>query len=70
MVAGFHTGRRVISDFCRVAAIHGLLPDDEGIREHNVVSGLTRQWEEDRGMEDVIERKQWLVVARLRWAPS
>jgi len=70
MVAGLHTGRSVISNFFRVAGSRGLVPDDNGIEEHNVVNGITRGWEEERGIEDLVERKQWLVVARLKWCLS
>ena len=67
MVAGLHTGRSVISNFFRVAGSRGLVPDDNGIEEHNVVNGITRGWEDERGVEDLVERKQWLVVTRLKW---
>lgn len=66
MIAGFHTGRAVLAEFFRIAALHSLIPDDDRI-EYNVVSGVSRPWEDDRGAEDVIERKQWLVVAKLKW---
>jgi EEF1A N-terminal glycine/lysine methyltransferase len=70
VVAGLHTGRSVISNFFRVAGSRGLLPDDSGIEEHNVFNGITRGWKEGRGMEDLVERKQWLIVTRLKWCLS
>jgi EEF1A N-terminal glycine/lysine methyltransferase len=68
MVAGLHTGRSVLSNFFRVAASKGLIPDDEDILEHNVTSEEARPWQAERIGEDVVERKQWLVLARLRWS--
>jgi EEF1A N-terminal glycine/lysine methyltransferase len=67
VVAGLHTGRSVISNFFRIAGSRGLIPDDNGITEHNVVDGRERTWKEQRRTEDVVERKQWLVVSQLRW---
>lgn len=67
-VAGLHTGRSVLSNFFRVAVSKGLIPDDEDILEHNVTSEETRPWQAERIGEDIVERKQWLVVARLRWS--
>jgi hypothetical protein len=67
MVAGLHTGRTTLSSFFQIAESQGLVPDDYGVREHNVVSGRDRPWAKERGTEDAIERKQWLIIARLRW---
>ena|SRR5271155_852529 len=67
VVAAFHTGRSVLSNFLRTAGLQRLIPDDCGIQEYNIIDGSTRLWKEDRGMEDIVERKQWLIVARLQW---
>ena len=68
IVAGMHTGRSVVSNFFRIAALYELIPDNDGIKEHNVVSGITRPWKDNRGAEDIVERKQWLIVAKLSWS--
>lgn len=67
MVAGLHTGRSILSNFLQVAASRGLVPDDENVVEHNVTNQKTRLWRAERTGEDIVERKQWLVVAGLRW---
>ena len=67
VIAGFHTGRFILANFFCIAASEGLIPDEEDIMEYNVTTQKTRPWKEDRIDEDVIERKQWLVVALLRW---
>jgi predicted nicotinamide N-methyase len=66
-VAGLHTGRSVIANFFRVAASQGLTPGEDGITEHNVINGCNRPWKEERGKEDTVVMKRWLIVARLRW---
>ena len=70
VVAGLHTGRCVLSNFFQVAASEDLIPDDEDIIEHNVTTQKTRPWRAERIGEDLVERKQWLVVAQLRWSNS
>jgi EEF1A N-terminal glycine/lysine methyltransferase len=67
IVAGLHTGRTILSSFFKVAESQSLIPDDYGVREYNVLYGRDRPWTEMRGTEDAIERKQWLIIARLRW---
>lgn len=67
-IAGFHTGRaKVASFFEQTIAQHGLEVDD--IFELDV-NGVRRPWaaERDGGREDIVERKKWLVLARLRRA--
>lgn len=66
IIAGLHTGRTILSSFFKVAESQGLVPDDYGVREYNVACGRDRPWTEER-TEDEIERKQWLIIARLRW---
>lgn len=68
LVAGLHTGRAVLASFFEIAASSGLVPDEHGISEHSVITGGQRIWKEDRGSEDSVERKQWLVVTRLKWS--
>ncbi|KAH0563537.1 hypothetical protein GP486_001893 [Trichoglossum hirsutum] len=65
VVAGFHTGRANLARFFDVAVEEGLVV--EVILERDA-EGNERAWEEDREMEDVIERKKWLVIAAM--APS
>jgi EEF1A N-terminal glycine/lysine methyltransferase len=67
IVAGLHTGRVVMSHFFHTAQLNHLVPDDEGIVEQSVIDGSTRDWQEDRGVEDVVERKQWLIIVKLKW---
>ena len=66
IVAGLHTGRGVLSHFFGVARENGLVSDEEGIQEKNVMDGTMRCWDENRE-EDVIERKKWLIIAKLKW---
>ena len=70
VVAGLHTGRSVLAAFFRIAASEGLIPDDQDVIEHNVTTQKTRPWKAERVGEDLVERKQWLIVARLRWNDS
>ena len=67
LVAGIHTGRAVLSHFFHIAELTQLGPDDDGIVEYCVIDGSTRPWRKDRGPEDVLERKRWLIVAKLKW---
>jgi EEF1A N-terminal glycine/lysine methyltransferase len=67
IIAGIHTGRSVLSSFFNVARSHGLEPDDEGIQEYNVLTRTSQSWKEERSEEDMIQRKQWVIIARLRW---
>jgi nicotinamide N-methyltransferase len=62
MIGGFHTGRSCMSRFLSVAKDHGLNVDTVHERD---VDGNERPWMSDRGIEDVVERKRWLVVAIL-----
>jgi hypothetical protein len=68
VVAGIHTQRSVVSAFFRIAEFEGLIPDEDGIEECNIMFGSSRPWMDDRGAEDTVERKQWLVVAKLKWS--
>jgi nicotinamide N-methyltransferase len=70
LVAGIHTSRLVLASFFNIAASAALVPDEDGIFENNVITGAQRVWAEDRGSEDSVERKQWLVVTRLRWSAN
>ncbi|KAI9862733.1 MAG: hypothetical protein M1813_004229 [Trichoglossum hirsutum] len=62
VVAGFHTGRANLARFFEAAVEEGLVV--EVILERDA-EGNERAWKEDRDMEDVIERKKWLVIAVL-----
>lgn len=67
-IAGFHTGRaRVAPFFEEIIARHGLEVDDIFEMDDH---GVRRPWaaERDGGLEDVTERKKWLILARLRHA--
>lgn len=64
-IAGFHTGRARVANFFRECERMGLVLTEEGIIEKSV-EGDQREWREDRGMEDVIERKRWLTIGKFK----
>ena len=66
VVAGLHTGRTVIAHFFRIAEEMGLIPDEDGIQEKNLIDGSFRRWQESIVEEDNVERKKWLVIAKLK----
>ncbi|KAI0021849.1 nicotinamide N-methyltransferase [Xylariomycetidae sp. FL0641] len=65
VVAGFHTGRAKVAAFFAPANLRG----HGGLRVERIwerdCDGVERPWCPDRGVEDVTERKRWLVVAVL-----
>lgn len=70
VVAAFHTGRATVRRFfedddCDGASLAALELAVEEICEVNI-DGTERPWVPDRGVEDVGERKRWLVVAVLK----
>lgn len=65
VVAGFHTGREKMRGFYAREALMEAGLEIEKIFERNA-EGLEREWVEDRGIEDVTERKRWLVVGVLK----
>jgi nicotinamide N-methyltransferase len=65
VVAGFHTGREKMRGFYEERALEEAGLEVERIWERNA-DGSEREWVTDRGIEDVTERKRWLVVAILR----
>lgn len=65
-IAGFHTGRAKVAPFFEeVVPEQGL--EIEEIYEMDA-DGQRRPWEKERdgGLENMGERKKWLIVARLR----
>ncbi|CAK4031637.1 Hypothetical predicted protein [Lecanosticta acicola] len=64
VVAGFHTGRAKLAGFFDEATLQGLAIEE--IYEENA-EGDRREWqkERDNGLENVTERKRWLVIAIL-----
>ncbi|KAF8466942.1 hypothetical protein BDZ91DRAFT_793931 [Kalaharituber pfeilii] len=64
-IAGFHTGRPKVANFFKECENAGLVPVGKGIIERDV-DGNEREWVGDRGREDVIERKKWLTICRLK----
>ena len=65
-VAGFHTGRAKLAAFFHVAQGEGLEIDE--IFEEDA-DGVRRQWtssRDDGKEDDLIARKRWLVIARLK----
>jgi EEF1A N-terminal glycine/lysine methyltransferase len=66
VIAGLHTGRTVVCQFLKLAKTQGLVPDENGITEYDLLKGGTRPWEEDRGAEDTTEKKRWLIVTQLK----
>jgi nicotinamide N-methyltransferase len=65
VVAGFHTGRNKMRGFYEEKALLEAGLEIERIWERNA-EGKEREWVTDRGIEDVTERKRWLVIAILR----
>lgn len=65
VVAGFHTGRDKMAGFFERGALAAAGLEVESIWERDC-DGRDRAWAWDRGIEDVSERKRWLVVAVLR----
>ena len=64
-MAGFHTGREKMRGFYEEDALKEVGLEVEGIWERNA-EGSEGEWVTDRGIEDVTERKRWLVVAILK----
>jgi hypothetical protein len=64
-IAGFHTGRAILTGFFDEAIAQGLCIEE--IYEENTRGGR-REWarERDGGLEHVIDRKRWLVLAVLK----
>jgi EEF1A N-terminal glycine/lysine methyltransferase len=67
VVAGFHTGRAKMRGFYEKSALRETGLEIERIWERNA-EGLEREWVMDRGVEDVTERKRWLVIGILKRA--
>ncbi|PVH85098.1 hypothetical protein DL98DRAFT_512030 [Cadophora sp. DSE1049] len=65
VVAGFHTGREKMMGFYEEGSLKDAGLEIDRIWERNA-EGLERKWVEDRGIEDVTERKRWLVVGILK----
>jgi predicted nicotinamide N-methyase len=65
VVAGFHTGRAKMANFfvSESLAEHNL--EVESIVEKDP-NGHEREWVFDRGIENVTERKRWLVISVLK----
>lgn len=62
IVAGFHTGREKMRGFFEEEAVKAAGLEVERIWERNA-EGVEREWLTDRGIEDITQRKRWLVVA-------
>jgi predicted nicotinamide N-methyase len=65
VIAGMHTGRSKMRTFFDESELRGVGLEVERIWERDC-DGRERAWVWDRGIEDVSERKRWLVVAILR----
>lgn len=65
VIAGFHTGREKMRGFYEEEKMKETDLEVEKIWERNA-EGMERDWAVDRGVEDVTERKRWLVIAVLR----
>jgi len=65
VVAGFHTGREKMKGFYAPEALEAADLEIESIWEKNA-DGKERSWVEDRGREDITERKRWLVIGILK----
>ncbi|KAJ0117698.1 nicotinamide N-methyltransferase [Diaporthe amygdali] len=69
VVAGFHTGREKMRDFFGGERLRQLGLEVENIWERDC-DGLEREWVLDRGIEDPVARKRWLVFAVLKRSGS
>ncbi|CAK7202536.1 hypothetical protein SEUCBS139899_005260 [Sporothrix eucalyptigena] len=65
VIGAFHTGRSKVVSFFDDAALAACNLEIEGIWERDS-DDQERDWSVDRGVEDVRERKRWLVVAIFR----
>ncbi|OTB05252.1 hypothetical protein M426DRAFT_57193 [Hypoxylon sp. CI-4A] len=65
VIAGFHTGRAKMRGFFEDAALAEAGLEVESIWERDC-DGVEREWVWDRGVEDISERKRWLVVGVLK----
>ncbi|KAL1866335.1 hypothetical protein Daus18300_006799 [Diaporthe australafricana] len=65
VVAGFHTGREKMKGFFEEERLRELGLEVESIWERDC-DGLEREWVLDRGIEDPVGRKRWLVFAILK----
>jgi EEF1A N-terminal glycine/lysine methyltransferase len=65
VIAGFHTGREKMRGFFDDTVVKEAGLGVERIWERNA-EGVEREWVTDRGIEDVTERKRWLVIAILK----
>jgi hypothetical protein len=65
VIAGFHTGREKLRGFFEEAAVRAAGLEVERIWERDA-GGEEREWVTDRGIEDVTQRKRWLVLAILK----
>lgn len=65
VVAGFHTGREKLRGFFEGERMAGLGLEVESIWERDC-DGQEREWVLDRGIEDPVGRKRWLVFAVLK----
>ncbi|KAL5536669.1 hypothetical protein ACEPAF_492 [Sanghuangporus sanghuang] len=79
LVAGLHTGRYTLSGFLRaIRSIHISQKDSKpkmrldvlDISEREVIGEARRGWKEDRGGEDDMERRRWMVWMVLGWVDS
>jgi len=62
-VAGMHTGRRTVAGFWETAQRLGF--EIEYLTEKDVDFNQ-RDFEADRGIEDVVERKRWFIIRILK----
>lgn len=69
VVAGFHTGREKLRGFFEGERMAALGLEVESIWERDC-DGQEREWVLDRGIEDPVGRKRWLVFAVLKRVSS
>ncbi|KAI1336140.1 hypothetical protein F5Y15DRAFT_213382 [Xylariaceae sp. FL0016] len=65
VIGGLHTGRSKMRGFFEQTALQQQGLEVERIWERDC-DGVERPWNEDRGIEDVTERKRWLIVGVLK----
>lgn len=63
-IAGFHTGRAKVAAFFDSVERAGLELVEPIVEKD--IEGNQRPWEKDRGVEDPVDRKRWLVIGLFR----
>ncbi|TIA88278.1 hypothetical protein E3P99_02704 [Wallemia hederae] len=69
IIAGFHTNRPPLAKFFRLAKEYGLIPDERGIKEWDIVDNTVREFTYDGVLESSI-CSRWKIMSYLRYAST